>query len=91
MKKKIGILIVNYNGLRWLSDCLTSVFTTVEPEVERQVYLVDNNSTDGSVAFVRDQYPQVQVIPLTENTGFAGGNNAGWRYIQQQSDCDYIM
>lgn len=91
MKRKIGILIVNYNGLRWLSDCLTSVLTTVQPEIEREVYLVDNNSTDTSLAFVREHFPEVRLIPLTENTGFAGGNNAGWRFIREHSDCDYIM
>jgi GT2 family glycosyltransferase len=91
MKKKIGILIVNYNGLRWLSDCLTSVLTTEQTGIEREVYLVDNNSTDTSVAFVREQFPEVHIIQLAENTGFAGGNNAGWKYIQQYSPCDYIM
>jgi len=91
MKKKIGILIVNYNGLRWLESCLQSVINTQQAELEREIYLVDNNSSDTSVQLVRDQFPTVKIIQLVENIGFAGGNNAGWRYIREHSSCDYIM
>ena len=75
MKPIVSIIIVNWNGLVHLPDCLDSLAAQTFRDFE--VILVDNGSDDGSVAFVRDHYPWVKVIPLPENTGFASGNNRG--------------
>ncbi len=71
----VSVIIVNYNGVALLDDCLTSVFATDYHPLE--VVLVDNGSTDGSVAFVRSRFPDVRLLVQEENLGFAGGNNRG--------------
>jgi len=74
----ISVVIVNLNGRPYLPRCLGSVFAqTVASETE--VILVDNRSTDGSVAFVRERFPQVRVIENAENLGFAAAFNQGAR------------
>ncbi|TLM65410.1 MAG: glycosyltransferase family 2 protein [Deltaproteobacteria bacterium] len=72
---RVSVLIVNWNGLRHLQACLDSLAAQSFRNFE--VVLVDNGSVDGSVAFVRERYPWVQLVELPENSGFAGGNNAG--------------
>jgi GT2 family glycosyltransferase len=73
---KVSIIIVGYNAREYLQQCLASIFRArQEPAIE--VILVDNASTDGSVAMVRELFPQVHIVENTNNTGFAAGNNLG--------------
>ena len=71
----VSVVVVNFNGRAHLADLLASLARQVRPADE--VILVDNASTDGSVAFVRDAFPWVVVVALAENVGFAEGNNVG--------------
>jgi GT2 family glycosyltransferase len=71
-----SLVIVNYNGLRWLNTCLSSVYNQTFSDFE--VIFVDNKSSDESVAFVKSNYPLVSVIENDHNDGFAGGNNLGF-------------
>ena len=48
-----------------------------QTDVDSEIVLVDNGSSDGSVDFVRSRFPGVRIVALAENRGFAGGNNAG--------------
>jgi hypothetical protein len=70
-----SIIIVNWNGVNLLQECLDSVFNQTYSDFE--VILVDNNSSDNSVEYVTLNYPTVNLIPLKNNTGFSGGNIAG--------------
>lgn len=70
----ISIIIVSYNTRDLLKNCLDSVRRFC-PEAE--VIVVDNASHDGSADLVQDCFPEVKLIPLEDNRGFAGGNNAG--------------
>jgi GT2 family glycosyltransferase len=81
----VSIIILNYNGIALLDDCLKSVFATDYRPLE--VLLVDNGSTDGSVAFVRSRFPEVRLLALTRNLGFAGGNNRG----VESATGDYVV
>jgi GT2 family glycosyltransferase len=72
-----SIVIVSWNGRQYLEACLTAV--AVQQGVGAETILVDNGSTDGTAAFVRERFPWVRVVELFENRGFAGGNNAGVR------------
>lgn len=85
MKPDISIIIVNWNGFQHLADCLDSIAEQSYRDFE--VILVDNGSTDESVPFVRENYPWVKLVLLTENTGFATGNNRGY----QQAVGRYIV
>ena len=67
----VSVVVVTWNALPWLEQCLDSV-------AGRDIIVVDNGSTDGTVDFVRDRYPDVRVIEQ-ENKGMGGGNNAGMR------------
>ena len=71
----VSIIIVNYNGITLLEKCLESLFKVNYDNFE--VILVDNNSTDGSVQFVRKNYASVIIIKLESNKGFAEPNNIG--------------
>jgi len=73
----VSIVIVTWNGRQYLDACLTAVAAQVG--VSSETILVDNASTDGTVEFVRAQFPWVRLVALGENRGFAGGNNAGVR------------
>ncbi len=69
------IVVVNYNGKKYLEDCLSSVGKAVGPIEE--VILVDDASTDGGVAFVKEKFPWVRILELPENSGPAAARNAG--------------
>jgi hypothetical protein len=70
-----SVIIVNMNGLEFLSGCLQSLAKQSYHNFE--TILVDNGSMDGSVSYVRSDWPKVEVIPLAENHGFGGANNIG--------------
>src|SRR5438876_955580 len=73
----LSVIIVNWNGLRYLPECFAALLPQLPPHAE--VVLVDNGSTDGSLAWTRKTYPSIKIVALRENLGFAGGNNAGLR------------
>ena len=75
--KTISVIIVNLNGGEYLADCLDSLSAQTFQDFE--VIVVDNGSTDGSPERVRKDYPAAKVVALGENTGFAKGNNIGFR------------
>ncbi len=75
MPVSFSVVIPNWNGLRFLADCLNALRNQTLEDIE--VILVDNASTDGSQDFVRTEYPEVRLIELEENRGFAGACNAG--------------
>jgi O-antigen biosynthesis protein len=71
---KLSVIIVNYNVKYFLEQCLLSVFKASQG-IEMEVYVVDNNSVDGSVATIRERFPQVKLIENKENLGFSKANN----------------
>lgn len=73
----VSIVIVNFNGAKWLRACLDSVRRIEGLRIE--VIVVDNASSDDSLATLRD-YPWVKVVQSDRNIGFAGGNNLGLRH-----------
>ena len=72
----ISVIIANLNGEKYLADCLQSLLEQTFRDFE--VILVDNGSTDSSLAILKKDFPWVKVIPLSKNTGFARGNNIGF-------------
>ena len=74
----LSVIIVNYNVKYFLEQCLRSVYAAAEG-IDTEVWVVDNNSTDGSVQMVRDKFPQVSLIANTDNPGFATANNQAIR------------
>jgi GT2 family glycosyltransferase len=76
----LSVIIPNWNGVRHLPACLNSLRQQTYPHLE--VILVDNASTDESVALVRREYPEVAVLVLGENLGLTGGINRGIQLAQ---------
>ena len=77
MAPRLTVIVPNWNGERFLSSCLGSLREQSFKHFE--TVLVDNGSTDGSVAFVGRNFPEVRVVPLGENRGFSAAVNAGIR------------
>ena len=72
----VSIIIVNYNVKDYLLQCLRSL-DQLDPSLQWEVIVVDNNSTDGSVQDLREQFPLVSWIALDENIGYGKANNLG--------------
>ncbi|MBI3134286.1 MAG: glycosyltransferase [Bacteroidetes bacterium] len=75
---KLSVIIVNYNVEFFLEQCLISVFKSLE-HVPGEVFVVDNNSIDGSVEMVKQKFPQVILIENKDNAGFSRANNQALR------------
>src|SRR5262245_16013706 len=84
----VYIIVLNYNGRRWLEACFDALLATDYPNF--RVTLVDNASNDGSVQMARDRYPQVEVIVNPANDGFPEGNNIGIR-AALANNADYVV
>lgn len=72
---KTSVIVVNYNGKRYLEQCLLSLREQIDTESE--LLLIDNASTDGSPELVAEAFPWVRLIRASCNLGFAAGNNLG--------------
>lgn len=77
---ELSIVIVNFNGKKFLPGCFDSIQHTVNCSFE--IILVDNASSDGSEELIRTDYPGVRFIRCDQNLGFAGGNNVGVKAAQ---------
>jgi GT2 family glycosyltransferase len=78
---KLSIVIICWNDLRVIRECLRSIHAGTH-STEFEVIVSDNGSTDGSIEFIRENYPSVRVVENRANLGFAKGNNAGIRASQ---------
>lgn len=83
---KLSIVIVNYNVSHFLRQCLHSVFIAIE-NIDAEVFVVDNLSSDDSVSMVKSEFPEVILIPNQENVGFSKGNNVAIR----QAKGEYVL
>ncbi len=72
----LSVIIVNYNVKDYLLQCLRSLDEACKP-LETEIIVVDNNSSDGSVDYLRSEFPHVRWHALTENIGFGRANNVG--------------
>lgn len=71
----VSIIILNYNGKRWLTQCLPTIKKIKYKPLE--VIIVNNGSTDDSGDLVRKKYPEFRLLEIMPNRGFAGANNIG--------------
>jgi len=70
-----SVIVINYNGARYLPGCLRALQTQTFPQERFETILLDNASADDSLELVRTQFPGVRLLPQARNTGFAEGNN----------------
>lgn len=81
MNKKVAVVILNWNGQSFLEQFLPSV---VKYSIDAQVIVADNNSTDDSISFLQENYPEIEIIPLDKNYGFAGGYNKALKQVNSE-------
>lgn len=85
---KLSIIIVNYNVKYYLEQCLHAIAKASHAtQHEVEVFVVDNNSTDGSVEYIKERYPETKIIANHENVGFAKANNQAI----EKSKGEYVM
>jgi GT2 family glycosyltransferase len=75
----VSVVVLNYNGVKHLSTCFESLLALDYDSDRLELMCVDNGSTDGSVALMRERFPRVRLVETGANLGFAAGNNAGAR------------
>ncbi|MGI8741285.1 MAG: glycosyltransferase [Bryobacteraceae bacterium] len=73
------VVIPNWNGRDLLAKYLPSVVQALAGNPDNEIVVVDNGSSDGSAALVREQFPGVRLLALEKNLGFGGGSNTGFR------------
>ena len=73
---RLSIIIITYNGLGFLTRCLASLHDFIN-DASCEVIIVDNHSTDGTLDFLRENYPHLQLIANSENRGVAPARNQG--------------
>jgi len=83
---KLSVIIVNYNVRHFLEQCLYSVRKATK-NIETEVWVVDNNSVDGSVEMLKEKFPDVKLIDNKKNVGFSAANNQAIR----QSTGEYVL
>lgn len=74
MNIELSVIIVNFNGIKFLSDCLNSLKTNLAG-ISYEVIILDNNSKDNSCQFIKQNFPEVKLIESKINHGFGKGNN----------------
>jgi O-antigen biosynthesis protein len=73
-----SVVIPNWNGRDLLEKYIPSIVTALQGNAAHEIIVVDNGSSDGSVEFLRQHFPDVRTLALPENLGFGGGSNAGF-------------
>ena len=81
--QKVAVVILNYNGKNWLEKFLHNV---IFHSKTADVWIADNASTDDSIAYLKMQFPNVNIIQNTVNTGYAGGYNDALKVIENEYD-----
>lgn len=82
---RVSVIVPNWNTRRWLPGCLEALKAQTYRDFE--IIVVDNGSTDGSVAFIQQHYPDIGLLPLSKNQGFAVAVNTGIKV----SRSDYVV
>lgn len=85
---QVYAIVVNYNGYADTIECLQSL--KEQTQVDCRPLVVDNASTNNSVARIKAAHPDVEVVVTKKNLGFAGGNNVGIKHALAQG-CDYLF
>ena len=84
---KLFVIIVTYKGQRWYELCFNSLRQSTIPV---QTIVVDNASNDGTVEYIKENYPEIQLIESKDNLGFGRANNIAMRYALDHG-CDYVF
>jgi len=84
---RVFVVVVTYNGMEWYERCFSSFRLSTIPVT---TIVVDNDSHDGTIDFIRKEFPEIVVIQSPENLGFGKANNMGIRYALDHG-ADYVF
>ena len=87
---KVAAVIVSWNVKDYLRDCLRALYEWTG-DIALEVHVVDNGSSDGTAAMVRESFPKVRLIPGEKNVGFAAANNIALAEILKDKSAGYIL
>lgn len=87
--KKSAIILVNWNGKKYLNNCLKALYN--QTNLNFEVFFVDNGSTDNSVEFIKKKFVKIKIIKLEKNSGFAKGTNIGLQTALKNKDIKYFI
>ncbi|MFM9907733.1 MAG: glycosyltransferase family 2 protein [Chitinophagaceae bacterium] len=85
--KKILSIVVTYNGMQWIHECIGSLSKSIYPT---EIIVIDNCSSDETVAQIKKNFPKVKIIESERNLGFGQANNIGFREAIAQN-ADYVF
>ncbi len=74
MEKELSVIIVNYNGYKYLKECFDSLYEHLNT-ISFEIIVIDNNSHDDSCSYIKSNYPEIKLIESKINYGFGKGNN----------------
>ena len=81
---KLAIVVLNWNGLKLLKEFFPSVYNYSK---KHSIYLIDNNSSDNSILYIKENFPLVNIIKNSENFSFAKGYNEGLKMVKEDIYC----
>ena len=88
-KKSILVIVVTYNGMKWIDKCIHSVLSS---SIKSDIFVVDNASSDSTPDYIAKNFPQVHLVQSTKNLGFGAANNIGLQYaIDNGYDYAYLL
>lgn len=83
------VIIVTYNGMKWIEECLKSVLNS---SVSVSIIVIDNNSSDDTVLFIKEKFKNVILLEQKHNLGFGKANNLGISYaLKQNADFVFLL
>lgn len=86
---RVAVAVLNWNGTAHLRRFLPSV--VAHNAAADRVVVIDNGSDDGSLELLRQEFPEVEVVSLSQNHGFAGGYNAGLEALSKRLKADWVL
>lgn len=87
--EKVLVIIVTYNGMKWIDRCIGCLSQSIIPV---DVFVVDNNSTDGTPTYIKEHFPNCMLIESKQNLGFGKANNLGLKYaLENNYDFVYLL
>jgi hypothetical protein len=89
MSPKVALITVNWNGKKFLQTCFDALQQQAYDNFD--IFFVDNGSTDGSIDFVKQNFPKTKIISLDHNTGFAFPNNRAFTDIAKNKEYKYVI
>jgi len=86
---KVAYVVVAWNNKGLLKECIDSIHA--QGHQKHKIILVDNDSKDGTITYIHENYPDIEVLEQTKNYGFAKGNNIGIKKALEDSEVKYVV